>query len=106
MQVRQVEDDTMGEVVEGEVVVEEALTRVDHADVVELLFVHGLERGNFHVDALKVEFCGGIGFHASKLGTSATARNKRCRKDVRLVRRSSHCGHSPSEWTRRRHMIR
>jgi hypothetical protein len=67
VEVGEVEDDAVGEVVEGEVVVEEALAGVDHADVVKLLLGHGLEGGDLHVDALEVELGSLVGRHAGEL---------------------------------------
>jgi len=67
VQVGKVEYDPMRNVVEGHVVVEKLQTCVDHLDVVQLFFVHGLEDGNLGADALEVEVCGLVRVHAGEL---------------------------------------
>lgn len=54
MKVREVEDNSVGEVVEADVVVIEFGAGIDHLDVVELLLFHCLEHGNPNLNTLKV----------------------------------------------------
>lgn len=86
VQICEVEDDAVGEVVEGNVVVEEFTTRIDHLDVVQFLLVHGLEDGNLHVDAAEVEFRRLIGIHTGKLG--ALARQSKDKESTHIGRRN------------------
>lgn len=65
--VGQVEHNAMGEIVEGDIVVEELLSCVDHLDVVELILVHSLEHGDPLFYALEVQLGCLVGIHTSKL---------------------------------------
>lgn len=71
VKVGQVEDNAVRQVAEGDIVVEELLSRVDHLDVVELLLIHGIEDGNLHVDAAQVQLGSLIRVHARELHTLA-----------------------------------
>ena len=65
----QVEDDSVGEVIERNVVVEELLASVDHFDVVELVLFHGLKNRDLDFHAAEVEFGCLIRIHALELTT-------------------------------------
>lgn len=67
VQVRQVEYDSVGDVVEADVVVEKRLPCVDHPDVVELFLVHDLEYGDLHLYPLEIELGSLIGIHSVEL---------------------------------------
>ena len=67
MEVHEVEDYSMREVSEADVVVLNAFTCIDHLDKIEIILSHGLEVRYLHVDSLEVQLCSFNRVHINEL---------------------------------------
>ena len=67
MKVHEVEDNTMREVAEADVVVLDALASIDHLHIVEVRLVHGFEQRNLNINSPEIKFGSLIWIHTNKL---------------------------------------